>query len=199
MSKKTLIIATRNAGKLKEIKNLFSNLSFEIKSLSDYPQIGSIAEIGKTFLENARIKAQAVHQKIGGYVLADDSGLECDDLQGAPGVNSAYFAGPNASDDENNGMLLKKMSEVHDPSRKARYVCVLVLITSHGQEYVVEDTCEGLITFAPSGSNGFGYDPYFFLPEKHCTMADLSLNVKNTLSHRGKALQKMGKILEDLK
>ena len=195
---KSLIIATLNKGKLKEITNLFSSLPFEIKSLSDYSQIGSFSETGKTFLENARIKAQTVHEKLSGYVLADDSGLSCDDLEGAPGVDSAYFAGPKATDDENNQMLLKKMSEIHDPSRRARYVCVLVLITPDGQKHVVEETCEGMITFTPSGSHGFGYDPYFFLPEKNCTMADLSLKVKNTLSHRGKALKKMAEILNKL-
>ncbi|HBF12707.1 MAG TPA: non-canonical purine NTP pyrophosphatase [Deltaproteobacteria bacterium] len=188
-----LTLATRNAGKIREIKELLKDLPFEIKSTIDFKQIGSISETGSTFQENALIKARTVHKIVGGYVLADDSGLECNDLNGSPGVGSAYFAGPHATDDENNQKLIQEMKQVHDPSRLARYVCVLALIDPQGKETLVEETCEGLISFVAKGEGGFGYDPYFFLPDYGMTMAQLPLDEKNRISHRGKALMRLKK------
>lgn len=195
---KILTLATRNPGKIREMKELLKGMPVEIKSTADFPGIGPIEETGVTFEENALLKAQAVHAVTGGLVLADDSGLECDDLQGAPGVNSAYFAGPNATDSENNVRLLNDMMAVHDPSRTARYVCVLVLLDETGAETLIRENCEGVITFTPRGEGGFGYDPYFFLPQFGKTMAELPLEEKNRISHRGKALHRMKEVLRKL-
>ncbi len=185
----TLIVATKNEGKVREILHLLKNLPLEVKGLSNYPQkIQLPEETGSTFVENARLKAHAVWNVTKGFVLADDSGLECADLAGSPGIYSARYAGLNATDDENNKKLLEELQSLHDASRAARYVCALVLIDPHGQETIVVETCEGMITFVPSGTGGFGYDPYFYLPDKKCTMAELSLDEKNKISHRGKAL-----------
>lgn len=192
-----IVIATRNQGKLKEIKDLLKDLDFNVKCLEDYPDIGDIAETGKTFEENALIKAQTVHHKIGGFVLADDSGIESEDLNGQPGVYSARFAGENATDEENNQKLVSLIQDIHDPTRRLTYICVLVLLDPHGNETLIKETCDGVITFVPSGNNGFGYDPYFFLPEKNCTMADLSLEEKQEVSHRGKALRKIHEVLRE--
>lgn len=195
---KILTLATRNLGKIREMQELLRDLPLEVKSTADFPEIGLIEETGATFEENALIKAQAVHAVTGGLVLADDSGLECDDLQGGPGVNSAYFAGPHATDSENNSKLINDMMAVHDPSRTARYVCVLVLLDEPGAKTLIRENCEGVITFTPRGAGGFGYDPYFFLSQFGKTMAELTLEEKNRISHRGKALQRMKEVLRKL-
>lgn len=197
-SSKTLIIATRNQGKFREILPFFSDLSLQLKSLADYPEIGPIKEDGETFLENAYKKARAVWEKTKVFVLADDSGISCDDLDGMPGIYSARYAGPNATDQENNDKLIEEIQAAHDPSRLARYICAMVLINPEGRGFKVEETCEGMITFSPSGSGGFGYDPYFYLPDKKCTMAEISLEEKNKISHRGKALKKVHVYLKKL-
>lgn len=187
-----LTLATTNAGKIREIKEVLKNQALTIKNLSDYPKIGNMPEeTGATFTENALIKARYVWGKVGGYVLADDSGLECEDLKGAPGVYSARFAGVGASDEENNQKLIKSIQAKHDACRLARYVCVLALIDPQGLETIIEEVCDGMITFVPTGTGGFGYDPYFYLPEKKCTMAEMPLAEKNKISHRGKALKKL--------
>lgn len=196
---KTLIIASNNSGKIHEISAALKDLPLTIQSLKDYPQIKNIPENGKTFEENALIKARTVHRITGSYVLSDDSGLECDDLGGAPGVYSARYAGEGASDEQNNQKLIADIKAIHDPSRFARYVCVLVLVDPQGKETMVKETCDGLITMTPSGSEGFGYDPYFYLSDKKCTMAELPLDEKNKISHRGKALIKLVKILKKMK
>lgn len=194
----TLIIASNNAGKIREISEALKDLPLTIQSLKDYPQIKNIPENGKTFEENALIKARVAHQITGQYVLADDSGLECDDLGGAPGVYSARYAGNGATDEQNNQKLIADIQAAHDPCRFAQYVCVLVLIDPAGKEILIKETCEGLITMTPSGSGGFGYDPYFFLPDKKRTMAELPMEEKNKISHRGKALQKVKRVIEPL-
>lgn len=184
-----LLVATTNKGKMREIAAAFAGKGFNLQSLIDYPDIPPIAEEGANFKENALIKARAVHEIVGGYVLADDSGLECEDLHGAPGIHSARFAGDGASDEANNQKLVRLMQAMHDPSRRARYVCVFAFIDPQGQEKFFEGTCEGMITLTPGGSQGFGYDPYFYLPKYRATMAELPLVEKNKISHRGKALQ----------
>lgn len=193
-----IILATNNVGKIQEISDFFKGTSLIIKSLNDYPQIKLMPENGKSFEENALIKARSVHQITRGYVLADDSGLECVDLQGAPGIYSARYAGPNATGQQNNQKLIAELKAVHDPCRLAQYVCVLVLINPQKKETIIKETCEGMITFTPSGSGGFGYDPYFYLPEKKCTMAELLLEEKNKISHRGKALKKIAGFLKKI-
>ena len=134
---KTLTLATRNPGKIREMKELLRDLPVEVKSTADFPSIATIEETGTTFEENALLKAQVVHRVAAGFVLADDSGLECDDLQGAPGVNSAYFAGGEATDQENNQKLINELMAVHDPSRAARYVCVLALVNPARHENTI--------------------------------------------------------------
>lgn len=193
--KPTLVIATQNEGKFREIKAALQDLPFMLKSLKDFPKIGPIKEDGTTFKENALKKAWAVHKVTGGYVLADDSGLVCEDLRGEPGVNSAYYAGPKATDEQNNAKLVSDMAQADDPSRAARYVCVMALITPDKKEIIVEETCEGMIVLSPKGKGGFGYDPYFLLPNLNKTMAEISLEEKNKISHRGKALKAIHKIL----
>lgn len=188
---KILVLATRNLDKIREMQSLLKSLPFEVKGLNEFPKIGEIPESGSTFKANAILKAKTVHLALGGFVLADDSGLECHDLGGAPGIYSARYAGIGATDEENNQKLIQELSQIHDPSRSARYVCVLVLIDPKGREKIIEETCEGLITFTPGGTGGFGYDPYFFIPDKKCTMAELPLSEKNKISHRGKALSKI--------
>lgn len=190
-----LVIATRNKGKIREMRHGLKKLPLQIKSLLDKFPIGEMDETGKTFSENALIKARSVHVVTGSFVLADDSGLECADLNGAPGIFSARFAGPKATDEENNQKLLEAIKAVHDPCRIIRYVCAMVLIDPLGHEEVIEETCEGVMTMKPGGLGGFGYDPYFFIPEKKCTMAELPLDERNKISHRGKALEKILKIL----
>lgn len=195
-NKPILVVATRNQGKFREISHILGKLPVILKSLKDYTQIPPLSEGGKTFLENAVSKARSVHAKTGGFVLADDSGIECEDLRGDPGVRSARYAGPNATDKDNNEKLVKEIMAADEPSRHVRYVCVLVLIDPSGKETVVEKTCEGVITLTPKGTGGFGYDPYFFLPKLNCTMAELPLSKKNEISHRGKALGAVHNLLK---
>lgn len=191
-----IILATSNSGKVREISNGLKGVPYEIKSVADYPEIGPLPqEKGETYEDNALLKARFVWALKGGFVLADDSGLECEDLAGRPGKASARFAGEKATDDENNRKLLEEIQAIHDPSRRARYVAVLILIDPDGQSTVITETCNGLITFTPGGSGGFGYDPYFYLPQKKCTMAELSLEDKNKISHRGKAVARIKEIL----
>lgn len=172
-----------------------NDLAIVVQSLRDYPRVGEIAEHGETFIDNALHKARSVFQNVGGYVLADDSGLVCEDLGGAPGVYSARYAGSGASDGENNRKLVAEIALVHDPCRRAEYQCALVLIDPKGRETVIEESCEGAITLTPSGHDGFGYDPHFYLPDQDRTMAELSVREKNAISHRGKAMGKMREIL----
>lgn len=189
MKSRSLIIASYNQGKIKEIRSLLEPGGWEVKGLNEHGLLPE--ETGSTFRENALIKARAVWNQAKGYVLADDSGLVCEDLNGEPGVRSARYAGPQATDEQNNQKLIAELMKRHDPSRLARYVCALVLIDSGGEETVVEEICEGVITFTPSGTGGFGYDAYFYLPQKKCTMAELLSEEKNKISHRGKALKKI--------
>ncbi len=193
-----ITIATTNQGKVREIAEFLKDTSIQIQSLSDLPPMDPIEETGSTFAENALIKAKAVWDKIGGYVLGEDSGLECDDLQGDPGVHSARFSGSNATDESNNGLLMERFKDVHDPSRFARYVCSMALIHPEGHVTSIEEACEGMITFTPKGEGGFGYDPYFYLPHSRCTMAELPLEYKNQISHRGQAMEKLFALLQNL-
>ncbi|QER42140.1 XTP/dITP diphosphatase [Thermodesulfobacterium sp. TA1] len=200
MSKKlTLIIATSNLGKVKEItealKDLKEEIGLEIESLKDFPEIPPPEETGKTFLENAMLKAKYYAEKTGCLCLADDSGLEVDALKGAPGVYSSRYAGEGATDEKNNQKLLQELAEAPFEKRTARFKCVMVLYHPTGKYLVSEGVWEGRIGFEPKGSFGFGYDPLFLVPEYNYqkTAAELPLEEKNRLSHRGKALQNLKK------
>jgi XTP/dITP diphosphohydrolase len=193
-----LIIATRNKHKVSEIKGIWSDLNLCFLSLDDLPQKIVIQETGLTFSENAIKKASQVATRINAFVLADDSGIEVDALGGKPGVFSARYAGPKATDNQNNQKLLTSLERVPWEKRGARYRCVIALIDLQKRIYVSEGVCEGIIAFEPSGQQGFGYDPLFYVPEYGMTMAKLSSEVKNRISHRAKALQKTRQIMNRL-
>jgi len=193
VNSKVLLIATKNLGKVKEIVQMLQDLGLdlEIKTLKDFPEIEAPPETGKTFFENALIKAKYYAEKTGLLVLADDSGLEVDALNGAPGVYSSRFAGPDATDEKNNQKLLELLKDVPLEKRTARFVCVMVCYHPSGKYLKTEGTWEGRIAFSPRGNYGFGYDPIFLVKELNYekTAAELPIEVKNQLSHRGKALK----------
>ena len=189
--KRKLILATRNKGKLKEIQVLLSDLDIDIMSLDEAENAPHVVEDGKTFMENAFKKAKVIAEATGIIALADDSGLEVDALNGAPGVHSARYSGENTSDASNNEKLLAELKGVSSGKRSAHFSCVIVVYHPSGRWISTEDRCEGEIAMNPSGNQGFGYDPVFYIPSIKCTMAQLSPEAKNSLSHRGKALEKM--------
>lgn len=189
--KRKLILATRNKGKLKEIQVLLSDLDIDIMSLDEAENAPHVVEDGKTFMENAFKKAKVIAEATGIMALADDSGLEVDALNGAPGVYSARYSGENASDASNNEKLLADLEGVSSGKRGAHFSCVIIVYHPSGQWISTEARCEGEITNKIIGDQGFGYDPVFYLPSINRTMAQLSPEEKNSLSHRGKALEKL--------
>ncbi|RKX60500.1 MAG: non-canonical purine NTP pyrophosphatase [Thermodesulfobacteriota bacterium] len=205
MNKQVLLIASSNKGKIREISDILKNFNLEIKTLEDFPEIKSPEETGKSFFENAFLKAKYYAEKTGLLCLADDSGLEVEALNGAPGIYSSRFAGPSATDEENNKKLLKELKDVPLEKRKARFVCVIIVYHPSGKYIKTEGIWEGKIALEPKGDKGFGYDPLFLVPEYNFkkTVAELSLEEKNKLSHRARALKKLLKILpqflEDLR
>lgn len=190
-----LVVATRNSGKLVEIKEQLHRLPLEVVGLDHYPQLGDIPETGHTFTENARQKARAVAAHTGELTLADDSGLEVFALGGLPGVHSARFAGEDATDSENNAKLLQMLQGVPDSERGAAFHCVMVLCRPDGSEQVFDGSLVGEILYHPQGDAGFGYDPLFWLADRQLTTAQLSLTDKNAISHRGQALQQLADFL----
>ncbi len=199
MDNKILLIATSNMGKVREISEALRDFDLEIKTLKDYCEINPPEETGKTFFENAYLKAKYYTEKTGLMCLADDSGLEVDILNGAPGIYSSRFAGENATDEENNKKLLALLQGIPLEKRKARFVCVIVVYHPSGKYIKTEGSWEGLIGFEPKGSHGFGYDPIFLVPEYNYekTAAELPIEKKNRLSHRGKALEALKKTFSD--
>ena len=188
-----LLFATTNKGKLKEVKKVFSETSFAILSLADFPGVPEIIEDGLTFAENAKIKAKTVFDHFHIPTLADDSGLSVDQLSGEPGVYSARYAGENATDELNNGLLLEKLSHLNEP-HLARFVCSAVFYD--GENFIsAEDIMEGKIIHEPRGSNGFGYDPLFIADGFSVTNGELSLEEKNKISHRAKAFNRLHEML----
>ena len=192
---KKVVIATRNKGKLKEMTEILNEICCDIISMEQAGIDKDIEETGNSFEENALIKAQAVADITREMVIADDSGLEVDFLGGAPGIYSSRFAGEGASDHDRNSKLLAMLEGVPAERRTARFVCAIAVVVPGGGHFTVRGTCEGRINFTPSGENGFGYDPLFFLQEYNMTMAQLSAEEKNKISHRGKALKLMVKEL----
>lgn len=194
-----LVMATHNSGKLREFRRVLEPLGFEVKAVRDVvPGITEPEETGTTFAENALLKAEYYAQKTGLPVLADDSGLVVDALDGRPGVYSARYAGMPSDDEANNRKLVQELTGMPEEKRTARYMCVLVLAVPGCEPVVCEGACEGLIHDEPAGNGGFGYDPYFYVPAKGKTMAAMSLDEKNEISHRGKALRHMAKRLQEL-
>jgi len=187
---KTLVLATGNPGKVNELANMLSPLNINVLPQSDF-NVGEVAETGTTFVENAIIKARHAAKITGMPAIADDSGLEVDGLNGAPGVYSARFAGESASDQDNIDKLLNELA--NNPNRKARFWCVLVLMR-HADDptpLICSASWEGEITQTQNGEGGFGYDPVFFVAEQNCTSAELTKAQKNAVSHRGQALKKL--------
>jgi XTP/dITP diphosphohydrolase len=187
--KQSLVLATRNPGKTREIRELLNNFPVEIKNLDDFGPIPDVQEDGTTFDENAFKKASFTAKVLGLPALADDSGLEVEALGGAPGVHSARYAGPSATDQERAAKLLQKMEG--KTNRGAAFMCVISVAVPSGVALTYEGRCEGLIAEAPAGENGFGYDPIFYYPPLKKTFAQLSPAEKNRVSHRGKALAEL--------
>lgn len=191
LEKKTIVIATRNPGKAKEFAALFAKEGYQIKTLLDYPDLPDVEETGTTFEENARLKAETIAQLLQQPVLADDSGLVVDALNGMPGIFSARFAGERKSDAANNAKLLHELTNVPDEQRTAHFHCTLVFAAPQKESLVVEADWDGRIARIPQGDNGFGYDPLFIVPGYDKTSAELTSEEKNKISHRGMAVKEL--------
>lgn len=190
-----LVVATKNRGKLDELTAMLAPLGIEIVRLSDLGIAFDVVEDAATFSGNAEKKARALHHATGLGALGDDSGLEVDALGGAPGVFSARYAGEGHNDRANNEKLLRELASVPDEKRTAQFRCALALVDEHGALTQTEGSCEGQILHAPRGENGFGYDPLFLVPKLGCTLAELTLDEKNRISHRAQALHALAKVL----
>jgi len=186
-----ILFATSNAGKAKEVQAMFSDLDVDVKTLREEGIDVAIEENGQTFAENALIKAKAIAGMTDKIVLADDSGLVVDYLNGEPGIYSARYMGEDTSYDIKNARILERMEGVPDDQRTARFVCAMAAIMPGGEVICTEGIMEGLIGYEMKGTNGFGYDPIFYLPEYGMTSSEISPEKKNEISHRGKALRKM--------
>lgn len=191
-----LVVATTNQGKLREIKVRLKDTSIEVEGLDTHPEWEPAVEDGATFAQNARKKARAIAVQSGILCLADDSGLIVDALDGRPGIHSARFAHSNATDAENNAYLLECLQGVPASERGAAFVCVMALCTPEGECHMFEGKLAGTILCAPEGSGGFGYDPLFRLPEEEKSLAQLALENKNRISHRGLALTQVLEFLQ---
>ena len=206
--KNKIIVATKNKGKIREIKSIFNNDSWEVVTMSDENLDPEIVEDGKTFEENSLIKSRRVREaylekndkdyvnydKV--YIFADDSGLEVDALNKEPGVLSARYMGEDTSYHIKNQNIIDRLEGVEEKDRTARFVCALSSVDMEGNEIVVRETMEGYIGYKEAGENGFGYDPIFMLKEYGCTSSEISMEEKNKISHRGKAIRKMLSILD---
>ena len=194
--KQRIIFATGNKNKIREIHEILGDLGWEILSMKEAGVSADIVEDGKTFEENALIKARAICKLAGEMVLADDSGLEIDYLNKEPGIYSARYMGEDTSYHIKNKSLIDRLEGVPDEKRTARFVCAIAAVFPDGKELVVRGTVEGIIGYEEKGENGFGYDPIFYLPERGCTTAELPPEEKNSISHRGNALRLMKELLE---
>lgn len=193
---KKIIFATGNQGKMIEIREILADLDAEILSMKEAGVQADIVEDGKTFEENAVIKAKAICEKTGEIVLADDSGLEIDYLNGEPGIYSARYMGEDTSYHIKNNNLIERLAGVPDEKRTARFVCAIAAAFPDGTVKTVRAAMEGRIGYEERGENGFGYDPIFFLPEYGCSSAEISMEEKNKISHRGKALRAIKEALK---
>lgn len=196
---KKMIFATGNQGKIKEIKAILGDIGEEILSMKEAGIDIDIVEDGNSFEENAVIKARAVMERTGQLVLADDSGLEVDALGGEPGIYSARYLGEDTSYEIKNRNIIERLEGVEGEARSARFVCVIAAAFPDGEVVTTRGTIEGVIAKEPAGENGFGYDPIVYVPEYKMTTGQMEPEAKNAISHRGKALCAMKKILEDRK
>lgn len=194
-----MLLATENQAKARELAALFQGISYQLVTPRDVGIKLDVAETGATMEDNARLKARAYADAAGLVTLADDSGLEVDALNGAPGVRSRRFAGERASDDDRIAFILEKLKGVAWEKRTAKFRCVIAIVDINGSMHTCKGECPGVITFEPRGNLGFGYDPVFFLPEMDKTMAELPSEAKNRISHRARAAQKARIILEQFR
>jgi XTP/dITP diphosphohydrolase len=196
-SARRVVLATNNAHKLAELRRIVTGSApdIEVLGLGDLPGYPEPAETGRTFADNALLKARACLAATGLPALADDSGLEVDVLNGMPGVRSARWAGPQASDADNNGLLLRQLHDVPADQRTARFVCAMAAVLPNGAEHVRLGVMSGRLTSAPAGANGFGYDPLFVADGQTVTNAELSPVAKDAISHRGQAIRAMAPVL----
>lgn len=197
MADKRIVFATGNAGKMKEIREILSDLELEVVSMKEIGIDIPIEEDGTTFEENALIKARAVARQCGEIVLADDSGLEVDYLNGEPGIYSARYMGEETPYSIKNANIIGRLEGIPDEKRTARFVCAIAAVFPDGQEMVTSGEIEGRIDYEEKGKNGFGYDPIFYVPEFGRTTAELSDEEKNSISHRGRALRRMKEKLRE--
>lgn len=195
-----VILATTNAHKLREIRRMLDGTRFEVISLADLPPMPEVVEDGDTFRANADKKARTIASRLGRVAIADDSGIEVDALDGAPGVYSARFAGVHGedADEANNRLLLDRLEATPDPERTARFRCSLAIVRPDGEALYTDGVVEGRIARSPRGDGGFGYDPLFLIEgdAEGRTMAELSADAKNAISHRGRALRALVPLLE---
>ena len=192
-----LVVATKNRGKLREIKELLKDCDLDITSLADYPNAPEIAEDGKTFGQNALKKAATIALYTKKLTLGEDSGIEVKALNNEPGIHSARFSGANATDKKNNAKLLRSLRDVPFKRRQARYRCCAALVDSNGIIDIVNGQCSGLITRHARGKNGFGYDPYFLIARHDKTFGELDPAIKAKISHRARALKKVKRTLQN--
>ena len=193
MSKTEVVLATKNRGKVRDFSDIFNQTGLSgrvtLLDLSTFPGFPDVPEDGATFSENALIKARVAAEHTGMIALADDSGIVVDALDGAPGIYSARFAGPNADDRANNEKLLRMMKDVPEKERTATFRASVAIVSPEGRETVVTGECRGLIADAPLGTNGFGYDPLFFYPPLKKTYGQMADSEKNSISHRRRAIE----------
>ena len=190
-----ILIATNNLGKVKEIKDILNSSEIKILTMKDFPDLPRVEEDGKNYQENAFKKAGKISEYTGKICLADDSGLEIDYLKGEPGIYSSRWGN---SDEERINKVLKLLKNVPINKRNAKFICSAVLVFPDGKRYMVKEECKGSITFKPKGTHGFGYDPIFLVPEYNKTFAELGDEIKNRISHRGKAMRKMAEIIKEI-
>ncbi|MFY4774679.1 XTP/dITP diphosphatase [Metabacillus sp. RGM 3146] len=194
---KEIIIATKNSGKANEFQTILEPRGFKVLSLLDMDFLGEIEETGQSFEENAILKAEAISKITGKPVIADDSGLSADALGGDPGIYSARYAGLDKNDEANVEKLLEKMKDVDWENRTARFRCALAVASPERETITVEGSVEGYIAEKPEGTGGFGYDPIFYVKDKSATMAQLTPDEKNKISHRAMALKKLETLIDD--
>ncbi|MDN3018478.1 XTP/dITP diphosphatase [Paenibacillus sp. BSR1-1] len=195
---KEVIIATKNPGKAREFEHIFAPRGFSVKTLLDFPEIPEVEETGSTFEENAILKAEAVSQALNKMVIGDDSGLIVDVLEGRPGIFSARYAGEPKNDQKNTEKVLSELKGVPEDERTARFYCALAVAVPGQETFTVSGTCEGRILEEQRGTNGFGYDPVFYVPDKSRAMAELTSDEKNKISHRANALKKLDDVLDSI-
>ena len=196
LARPSVLLATSNEHKLREIRAILHAASFRLVSLHEFPGVALPPETGDTFEENAILKAVAAAHAAGIVAIGDDSGIEADALAGRPGIRSARYAGPGATDKQNLELLLHEMKDVPVERRQARFVCAIAVATPEGDVKVVRRTCEGVITRAPQGQRGFGYDPVFLIPGDGRTLAEFAPEEKDAISHRGQAVRAAASLIE---